>query len=63
GTEIAIGIIESQYKDGITQEEAKNLVVQSIKAAASRDIQSGSDIDLLIITDGGIKEETVTKVE
>ncbi len=60
GTEIAIGIIESQYKDGMTQQEAKNLAVQSIKAATSRDIQSGDGLDLLIITDDGIKEETVS---
>ena len=59
GTEIAIGIIESQYKDGMTQQEAENLAVQSIKAATSRDIQSGDGLDLLIITDDGIKEETV----
>ena len=59
GTEIATGIIETQYKDGITLAEAKSLTIESIKAAASRDIQSGDGVDLLIITDEEIKEETI----
>jgi len=60
GAEIATGIIEASYKEGMSQEEAKELVIKSIKAAASRDIQSGDGVDLIIITPSGIVEKTVS---
>jgi proteasome beta subunit len=59
GTEIAIGIIETEYREDMTVEEAKDLVLRSLKVAASRDVQSGDGADLLIITPEGTVEETV----
>jgi len=59
GTEIAMGVIEDGYKDDMTMEEAKDLVVRAIKSAISRDVMSGDGIDFLLITKGGIKEESI----
>ena len=59
GAPIAIGIIESEYKPEMNIDEAKNLVIKSIKAAVSRDALSGDGIDILIITSEGIKEEFI----
>jgi len=59
GAEIATGVLESEYKEGMSLEEAKNLVVRSIKAAISRDVQSGDGADLLIITSQGAREESI----
>jgi proteasome beta subunit len=59
GTEIAVGIVEEGYREDMTVEEAKKLVLRSLKAAASRDVQSGDGADFLIITPEGIVEETV----
>jgi proteasome beta subunit len=59
GTEIAIGVVESEYKDGMEEEQAKALVVKAIKAAIQRDTASGDGVDLLVITKQGIKEEKV----
>lgn len=59
GAEIAMGVLESGYKEGMGVDEAKGLVLKSIKAAVARDVQSGDGIDLLIITQNGIKEETL----
>jgi proteasome beta subunit len=59
GTEIAMGVIEDGYKENITMEEAKDLVVRAIKSAISRDVMSGDGIDFLLITKGGIKEESI----
>jgi proteasome beta subunit len=59
GTEIAMGVLEEGYKENMTMEEAKDLVVRSIKSAISRDIMSGDGIDLLLITKEGTQEETV----
>ena len=58
GTEIAMGVLEEGYKENLTIEEAKNLVVRAIKSAIRRDIMSGDGIDFLIITKEGISEES-----
>ncbi len=59
GTEIAIGVVESEFVDGMSEEKAKQLAIKSIKAASQRDAASGDGIDLLVISSGGIKEEKV----
>jgi proteasome beta subunit len=59
GAEVAMGLLEAEYKDDLTPEEAKNLVTKAIKTAAARDIGSGEGIDLLTITKDGIKEESL----
>ena len=58
GTEIAIGILEEEYKENITIKEGKQLVIRAIKSAISRDTLSGDGIDFLIITKDGIQEES-----
>ncbi|WP_309492912.1 hypothetical protein [Candidatus Hecatella orcuttiae] len=59
GAEIATGVLESSYREDMTLEEAKELVIRSIKVATARDIQSGDGADFLIITGEGMKEEAV----
>jgi proteasome beta subunit len=59
GTEIAMGVLEEGYKDDLTMEEAKDLVIRSIKSAVSRDIMSGDGVDFLLITKDGIHEESM----
>ena len=58
GTEIAIGVIEEGYKETLTTEQAKDLVIRAIKSAISRDSMSGDGIDFLIITKEGVAEES-----
>lgn len=57
GAEIAIGVIESSYKDGLTVEEARDIVLRAIRSAISRDVSSGDGVDLLVITKEGTREE------
>jgi len=59
GAEVAMGLLEAEYKDDLTPEEAKNLVTKAIKTAVARDIGSGEGVDLLTITKDGIKEESL----
>jgi proteasome beta subunit len=59
GAEIATGILEANYRDDLPIDDAKNLVLRSIKAAVSRDVQSGDGVDFLLITDDGTKEESI----
>lgn len=59
GAEIAMGVLEEGYKDGMSSEEAKDLVVRAVKSAVSRDVMSGDGIDFLTITKDGISEESM----
>lgn len=59
GTEISMGVLEDEYKDNMSLEEAKDLIRRSIKAALARDAASGGDVDLLIISKEGTKTEII----
>jgi proteasome beta subunit len=59
GTEIAIGVIEEEYKDNMSLDEVRDLVARAVRAALARDSASGDGVDLFIITKTGIKEETM----
>ena len=59
GAEIAIGVIESGYKAGMTEKDARDLAVKSIRSAISRDAASGDGVDILVITKKGCKEESI----
>jgi len=49
GAQVAIGIIESMYKDEITADEGEKIAVTAVKSAISRDAISGDGVDVLII--------------
>jgi proteasome beta subunit len=59
GTEIAMGVLEEGYREDMTMEEGKDLVVRAIKSAISRDVMSGDGIDFLLITKDGTHEESI----
>lgn len=58
GAELAVGILEEEYRDDMTINETKDLIERTVKSAVSRDVMSGDGIDYLIITEKGIREET-----
>jgi proteasome beta subunit len=59
GATMATGVLEQGYKDNMSQQDAKVLVLKAIKSAIRRDAMSGDGVDLLIITKEGIKEENI----
>ena len=59
GAELAIGVVESEYKKNMTEQEAIDLVTKSIRSAINRDSASGDGIDLLIVTKEEIREQSV----
>jgi proteasome beta subunit len=58
GAPIAIGVLESEYNEGMSVEEAKPVLLRAVKSAIARDISSGDGVDLMVITQQGIKEES-----
>lgn len=57
GSEIAMGLLETEFKEGMSIEEGKGLARKAVKAASARDIGSGEGLDMLVITNSGIREE------
>ena len=57
GSEIAMGLLETEFKEGMSIEDGKGLARKAVKAASARDIGSGEGLDMLIITSNGIREE------
>lgn len=59
GAEVAVGVLEASYKDGLSLGECRDLVLRAMRSALARDATSGNGIDLLLVTKEGIKEETL----
>lgn len=49
GTLAAMSVFESEYKDGMTEEEAIKLAADAVLAGVFNDLGSGSNVDLCII--------------
>jgi proteasome beta subunit len=59
GAELALGIIDAEYKPNMSEEKAKELAVRAIKSAIQRDAASGDGIDVLSVSKNGHREETI----
>lgn len=63
GTQLAISVIESNYRADMTLEETFNLALRSMHAAMKRDAASGDGVDILVIKKDGAFERTYTMSE
>jgi proteasome beta subunit len=59
GAEVAIGILESGYREDLGVDEATDLVIKTIKTAIGRDALSGDGIDMMVIDKDGIRETSL----
>lgn len=59
GAELALGLIDSEYKKDMTEDASKKLAIRAIKSSIQRDSASGDGIDILSITSKGIEEESI----
>jgi len=59
GAELALGLIDSEYKKNMTEDASKKLAIRAIKSSIQRDSASGDGIDMLTITRKGIEEESI----
>jgi len=58
GAEMALGVLDQEYKSKMKEKEAVALVVKSIKSATMRDAASGDGIDILVADKTGVREFT-----
>ncbi len=58
GSPIAYGVLESQFKEGMSVKETVPVVVRAIDSAMKRDAGSGDSFDVAIVTSKGYRELT-----
>jgi len=55
GSPMAYGVLENDFKDGLTKEEGTRLAVRAVRAARERDVFSGGeDITVVTIDNSGV---------
>jgi proteasome beta subunit len=58
GAEMALGVLDPQFKENMTKDEAIDLAKRAVRSAALRDSASGDGLDVLVITKDGTEEFT-----
>jgi proteasome beta subunit len=58
GAEMALGVLDPQFKANMTKDEAVDLAKRAVRSAALRDSASGDGLDVLVITKDGTEEFT-----
>ncbi len=58
GAEMALGVLDPQFKANMSESEAVELAKKAVRSASLRDSASGDGVDIMIITDSGITEST-----
>jgi proteasome beta subunit len=57
GSPFALGVLEQQYEDGMSIDEARTVAAHAVKSAVERDTASGNGIIMSEITDEGTEIE------
>jgi proteasome beta subunit len=60
GAELALGIIDAEFKPDMSEEKVRELATRAIKVAIQRDAASGDGIDILYVTRSPHREETIS---
>jgi proteasome beta subunit len=56
GAEMALGVLDPQFKENMSESDAVDLAKKAVRSAALRDSASGDGVDIMVITKDGIKE-------
>lgn len=62
GSPVAYGVLESEFREGMTTEEAARIAIKAVKAAMKRDIATGNEVAVAIITKSGYREMTPEEI-
>jgi len=60
GAEMALGVMDGEYRANMTEQGAKEIAVKAIKSSIQRDSASGDGIDILSVTQNRQHEESLT---
>ena len=60
GAEMALGVMDSEYRGNISEQDARELAIKAIKSSIQRDSGSGDGIDILFVTRNPQRDESLT---
>ena len=63
GSVFAYGVLETQYKEGITTQEGVKIALRAVNTALQRDAASGNGIDIIVIDEKEIKKVLQKELE
>ena len=63
GMPYVLGLLERQYKPGLSVKEGVELAQEALKASTQRDVGSGYGIDVFTITKEGIKKVVEQEIQ
>lgn len=59
GVRTAYGVLENDFKAGLTVKEAEVIAIRAVKAGIARDVQSGGSIQVMSVTKDGVSERII----
>lgn len=62
-TSLVLGVLEANYHDNLSKDDAMELAIKAIRSATRRDAMSGDGIDLLIVTSDGLESKHIPIAE
>ena len=62
GTPFAYGVLENEFEEGISEDEARTLAARSVNAATERDTASGNGLLLSTVSDDGVEIDEYDEV-
>lgn len=54
GSQYALGVLEQEYDEDLSIEEAKHVAAKAIQSAVERDLASGNGINVAVVTEDGV---------
>jgi len=63
GSPVAYGVMESEFMEGISTDEAVPIAIKAVKAAMKRDIATGNELAVVVITEAGFRELTPEEIK
>ena len=55
GSQYALGVLEQEYRDDLSVDEARTIAARAIESAVERDLASGNGINMCIVTGDGVE--------
>jgi proteasome beta subunit len=55
GSQYALGVLEQEYSEALTVDEATTVAAKAIQSAVERDLASGNGINVAVVTDEGVE--------
>jgi proteasome beta subunit len=63
GSPVAYGVLETEFQEGMKTDEAIPIAIRSIKAAMKRDIATGNEVTVAVVTKKGYRELTRDEIK